>query len=105
MPSLTETLMFAWPQITLHSLVKTVMHFPTARCLLLLAILVTALPGCASLTNPTANAIPVNRLPMDVLGESREVEQTIPEKFLKANKQDPYILAPNDVLGVFIRNI
>lgn len=63
------------------------------------------LSGCASLSNPTANAIPVNRLPREMLGESREIEQTIPEKFLKAPKQDPYILQPNDVLGVYIRNV
>jgi protein involved in polysaccharide export with SLBB domain len=63
------------------------------------------LVGCASFSNPTANAIPVNRLPAEILGESREIEQTIPEKFLKAPKQDPYLLGPNDVLGVFIKNV
>ncbi|HMP16868.1 MAG TPA: polysaccharide biosynthesis/export family protein, partial [Gemmatales bacterium] len=61
--------------------------------------------GCASLSNPTANAIPVNRVPPEILGESREIEQTIPEKFLKAPKQEPYLLGPNDVLGIYIKNV
>jgi len=73
--------------------------------MILLGLGILSLNGCASFTNPTLNAIPVNRLPPQLLGDSREVEQTIPEKFLKANKQDPYILTANDVLGVYIRNI
>lgn len=72
---------------------------------MLCTAIAVVLSGCASLSNPTANSVPVNRLPAEVLGESREVEQTIPEKFLKAPRQDPYLLSPNDVLGVFIRNI
>jgi hypothetical protein len=71
----------------------------------LLASCLVAVIGCASLTNPTANAIPVNRLPQEMLGETREDAVTIPEKFLKPPKQDPYLLAPNDVLGVYIKNI
>lgn len=97
--------MIAWPRNYQSTLVKTIMLLSTVRCILLLVAVATLLPGCAALSNPTVNAIPVNRLPTEVLGESREVEQTIPEKFLKANKQDPYILAPNDVLGVYIKNI
>lgn len=72
-------------------------------CLTICFLCVTV--GCASLTNPTGNAIPVNRLPPEILGESREDAVTIPEKFLKPPKQDPYLLAPNDVLGVYIKNI
>jgi hypothetical protein len=72
-------------------------------CLMVGFLCVTV--GCASLTNPTGNAIPVNRLPQEVLGESREDAVTIPEKFLKPPKQDPYLLSANDVLGVYIKNI
>lgn len=72
---------------------------------ILLGVGLLAMGGCASFTNPTLNALTVNRLPPEVLGDSREVEQTIPDKFLKANKQDPYLLSPNDVLGIFIKNV
>lgn len=85
---------------------STIMTRALARCsVLTICAAVLLLPGCASLTNPTANAVPVNRLPTEILGESREIEQTIPEKFLKAPKQDPYLLSANDVLGIFIRGI
>src|SRR5438045_3308431 len=63
------------------------------------------LSGCAALTNPVANGLPVERVRPEILGDSREKEQTVPEKFLKAPKQDPYLIAANDVLGVFIRNV
>src|SRR5262245_17064496 len=63
------------------------------------------LPGCASLTNPVANAIPVSRLPPEILGESRELEQTIPEKFLVAPRQDPYLITKGDVLGIYIKTV
>jgi protein involved in polysaccharide export with SLBB domain len=77
-----------------------------SRWLASLLVAGTALiTGCASLSNPTANAVPVNRLPVEMLGESREVEQTIPDKFLKAPKQEPYLLGPNDILGIFIKNV
>ncbi|MFT3880248.1 MAG: polysaccharide biosynthesis/export family protein [Gemmatales bacterium] len=73
--------------------------------MLLLGLGLALFSGCASFSNPTQDSIPVNRLPLEVLGESREIEQTIPDKFLKANKQDPYLLSPNDVLGVFIKGV
>lgn len=97
--------MFALLPITKTTWIITTMHARTLRLASVFLLMLLVLPGCASWTNPTANAIPVNRLPQDVLGESREIEQTIPEKLLKCQKQDPYLLAPNDVLGVFIRNI
>ncbi len=85
---------------------RTTPALPRLACRLA-ALLVVAglLPGCAALTNPVANGIPVNRLPPPILGDSREKEQTIPEIFLKAPKQDPYLIAPNDVLGIFIKNV
>lgn len=64
-----------------------------------------ALPGCAALTNPVGSGIPVRRLPLEVLGESRELEQTIPEKFLVAPRQDPYLITKGDILGVFIKSV
>src|SRR5262245_39440817 len=58
--------------------------------------------GCAALTNPTMNGIPVRRLPPELLARPREQLRTIP---LTALRQDPpqiYRLAPHDVLGVYI---
>lgn len=100
--------MLAWPGTTQHIQVKTTMLTVTKRKLagmILLGLCMASLPGCASFGNPTQDSIPVNRLPLEVLGESREIEQTIPDKFLKANRQEPYLLTANDVLGVFIKNI
>lgn len=100
--------MSTWPGTTQHIQVKSTMLTLTLRKLtsmILLGLSMASFTGCASFSNPTQDSIPVNRLPLEVLGESREIEQTIPDKFLKANKQDPYLLAPNDVLGVFIKNI
>jgi protein involved in polysaccharide export with SLBB domain len=68
-------------------------------------LVLAVLPGCAAFVNPIANGIPVERLPREILGDSREKEQTIPEIYLKAPKQDPYLISPNDVLGVFIKNV
>jgi hypothetical protein len=64
-----------------------------------------SVPGCAALTNPVGSGIPVRRLPPEILGESRELEQTIPEKFLVAPRQDPYLITKGDVLGVYIKNV
>lgn len=61
--------------------------------------------GCAAFSNPVQNGIPVNRLPTEMFGESREELQTIPLNYLRGPKQDPYLLAANDVLGVWIRNV
>jgi hypothetical protein len=100
--------MLAWPGTLQNIQVKSTMQLSWVRLfvgVLVLGLGLVSLGGCASFTNPTLNAIPVNRVPSQLLGDSREVEQSIPEKFLKANKQDPYLLSPNDVLGIFIKNI
>lgn len=100
--------MLAWPGKIQNIQVKSTMLTSSVRLVVSVMVLglgIVTFTGCASFTNPTLTAVPVNRLPPQVLGDSREVEQTIPEKFLKANKQDPYILTANDVLGVYIRNI
>jgi len=103
---LTERIMLAWLGTTQRPLERTML---TAALRLLPGFLLllgmVSFTGCASFTNPTLDALPVNRVPPELLGDSREVEQTIPDKFLKANKQDPYLLQPNDILGIFIKGI
>src|SRR5205085_6845275 len=72
--------------------------------LLLLAIGVGV--GCASLSNPTLpDAIPVNRLPPEVFGKSREAEKTIPLTLLRQEQPKNYLLDAGDILGIFIEGV
>ncbi len=72
-----------------------------------LAVLMTSLfTGCAALTNPVLNGIPVRRLPTELLsGPRRDNLQTIPLTVLGQEPPDDYRLAAGDVLGVFIAGI
>ncbi|MBV9122325.1 MAG: polysaccharide biosynthesis/export family protein, partial [Planctomycetes bacterium] len=63
------------------------------------------LTGCAALTNPVAEGVPVDRLPPDLLGVPRQVNQTIPLDLLGQTPPQEYRLAPGDILGVWIRGI
>lgn len=70
--------------------------------LLLLALLVN---GCAAVTNPVANGVPVRRLPPELLGESREVGDSLPLNLLRQSPPEVYQLEPGDVLGVYIEGV
>jgi len=61
--------------------------------------------GCAALTNPVADGVPVRRLPPEVLGESRESFQSVPLTDLTPRPAGDYRLAAGDVLGVFIEGV
>jgi hypothetical protein len=63
------------------------------------------LSGCAAITNPVANGIPVRRLPPELLGESREGFETIPLALLRQAPPTAYKLAAGDVVGVWIEGI
>jgi protein involved in polysaccharide export with SLBB domain len=63
------------------------------------------LGGCAALTNPVADGIPVRKLPPELLGESRENLETIPLNLLRQPPPDVYRLGPGDVLGVYIEGV
>ena len=73
----------------------------------LIAILIVALTsGCASVTNPVANGVPVRRLPPELLaGPEREEMLTIPLTLLGQDPAEEYILAAGDVLGVFVGGV
>ncbi len=60
--------------------------------------------GCSAVTNPVADAIPVNRLPPEVLGVPRAEEKTIPLPLLRQKPMEVYHLAPGDTLGIYIEN-
>lgn len=61
--------------------------------------------GCAALTNPIANGVPVHMLPDELLAESREGFQQIPLTMLRQKTPEHYILAAGDTLGIFIEGI
>jgi protein involved in polysaccharide export with SLBB domain len=62
-------------------------------------------PGCAAVTNPVAEGVPVRRLPDQFLGKPREEEKTIPLTLLRQKPPDAYRLDTDDVLGVYIEGV
>ncbi len=72
----------------------------------LAAVLSCLTTGCASLTNPVQNGIPVRRLPDELLATPRrEGLQTIPLSLLRRQQPEDYILAAGDVIGVFVAGV
>jgi protein involved in polysaccharide export with SLBB domain len=86
---------------------KLLRHVLTCRRMRLgLAVLALAVaPGCAALTNPVADGIPVSRLPDEVFGESREGFKPVPLNLLGQEPPDVYRLAAGDVLGIVIEGV
>jgi protein involved in polysaccharide export with SLBB domain len=64
-----------------------------------------ALDGCAALSNPVADGVPVDRLPPEIIGKRREEEKTIPLTLLRQKPPKVYLLGPGDVLGLYIEGI
>ncbi len=75
------------------------------QALSLLALIAMALPGCAALTNPVADSLPVRRLPPEILGESREGKLTIPLNWLGQKPPEVYRIGKGDVLGVWVAGV
>jgi hypothetical protein len=61
--------------------------------------------GCASVTNPVADGIPVRRLPPEAFGESKADIRPVPLSALTPPLPDAYRLEPGDLLGVFVEGI
>jgi hypothetical protein len=80
-----------------------------AQCRRLLALVglltVCLVNGCAAVTNPTVDGIPVRRLPPEVYGKSRENERPIPLTALRQKPPDAYLIGPGDVLGVYVEGV
>src|SRR5262245_53572787 len=72
-----------------------------AAALLLCALL----NGCAALTNPVGDGVPVRHLNPELLGKPKDVSQTLPLSLLGQPAPDVYRLAPGDVLGVWIEGV
>lgn len=73
--------------------------------LLLIALVTAAAMGCAAVTNPVADGIPVRRLPPEVLGPCRKDLVPIPLTLLQQPRSYVYRAAPGDVLGVWIDEV
>src|SRR5579884_2475923 len=61
--------------------------------------------GCAALTNPTLEAIPVRLLPPELRGQSVAGLKTIPLALLGQERPDAYRIDAGDVLGVWVESI
>jgi protein involved in polysaccharide export with SLBB domain len=66
---------------------------------------VCALNGCAAISNPTVDGVPVRRLPPEAFGESRETMKPIKLTALRQKPPEAYLLGPGDVLGVYIEGV
>jgi protein involved in polysaccharide export with SLBB domain len=71
----------------------------------LASLLCGLLSGCAALTNPVANGVPVRRLPSELVGEPKEGAQPLPLTLLRQKPPQPYRLGPEDLLGVWIEGV
>jgi protein involved in polysaccharide export with SLBB domain len=61
--------------------------------------------GCAALTNPGVQAVPVRLLPDCLRGQSREGLQPIPLSLLGQPRPAAYRVGPGDTLGVWIEGV
>ncbi len=61
--------------------------------------------GCAAVTNPVVDGIPVRRLPEEIFPPPREELEPLPLTMLAQPKSDTYTLAKGDVLGVYIEGL
>jgi hypothetical protein len=67
------------------------------------ALLAAALcGGCASVTNPTAEGVPVRRVPRELLAPSHACDVPLPFQLLRRPTPDVYRLAPGDVVAVYV---
>jgi hypothetical protein len=75
---------------------------PSGTLLLCAAIAMLLQGGCAALTNPVGDGVPVRRIPPELLAVSKRDEQTIPLTQLRQPPPAVYQLAAGDVLGVYV---
>lgn len=68
-------------------------------------VILLTLSGCAALTNPVGDGVPVRQVSPEMLGRPREEEKTIPLKSLRQKPPDVYRLDAGDVLGVWIETV
>src|SRR5688572_32468770 len=67
---------------------------------IVIAIACAALSGCAALSNPVANGVPVRIVPNELLAATKEGFEPLPLNLLRQPPPDSYVLAEGDILGV-----
>jgi Polysaccharide biosynthesis/export protein len=72
---------------------------------LIALLLCVSMSGCAAITNPVANGIPVRILPDELLAPSRQGYETIPLTMLRQQPPEKYILASGDTLGIYVEGV
>lgn len=70
-----------------------------------LLISVASLVGCAAVTNPVANGVPVYLVPDELLAPSKEGFERIDLTLLRQPPPEEYLLAPGDTLGVYVEGV
>jgi protein involved in polysaccharide export with SLBB domain len=79
---------------------------PAGRALVAAVLLgVLDLCGCASITNPVSDGVPVRQLAPEFLKQGTENYQSIPLTSLRQKPPEFYRLEANDVLGVYIEGV
>ncbi|QVL31161.1 polysaccharide biosynthesis/export family protein [Telmatocola sphagniphila] len=80
---------------------------PARLAILLFAGFMASLgSGCAAITNPVADGIPVRRLPPEILEtESRANLIPIDLTLLRQKQPEKHIIDGGDILGIFIENV
>ena len=77
----------------------------TRLAALLLASAAAVSGGCAALTNPVADGIPVRHVPAEVLGRPRADLRPVPLTLLRQPEPDVYRLDKGDVLAVIVDGV
>ena len=68
-------------------------------------LLCLSLCGCAAITNPLANGVPVRILPDELLAKSKADLKPIPLSLLRQPPPAAYRLAAGDILGIYIEGV
>jgi len=88
-------------EITVATLATARSQFVPLVCLAIGLLL----SGCASVTNPVTNGIPVRVLPEELLAQSKEDYVPVPLTLLRQRRPENYLLGPRDTLGIYIEGI
>src|SRR4051794_19731469 len=88
-----------------YALMPTYKRRGSGSRFVLLASICALFSGCAALTNPIANGIPVRIVPDELLAESHQAFETIPLTALRQPPPEKYVLAAGDTLGIYIEGV
>jgi protein involved in polysaccharide export with SLBB domain len=61
--------------------------------------------GCAAVTNPVANGVPVHMVPDELLAPTKEGLEAIDLTRLRQAPPVEYLLAPGDTLGIYVEGV